>query len=69
MLGSMGKSRILVDTGTLANGDSIAAYLTDASGNLLTSTLVGSDQALDVNLVNGTYAEDTAHTTGISTIN
>lgn len=63
-LGSLGKTRILVDAATVGNGDSIAAYLTDAAGTLLTSTLVGSDQALDVNIVQGVYAEDAAHTTG-----
>jgi hypothetical protein len=60
----MGKSRILVDATTPANGDSIAAYLTDSAGTLLTSTLNGSDQALDINITNGVYAEDSAHTTG-----
>lgn len=63
-LGSLGKSRVLVDTTTIADGDSIASYLTDASGNLLTSTLNGSDQSLDVNITAGVYDEDTAHTTG-----
>jgi hypothetical protein len=62
-LGSLGKTRVLVNTGTVAEGDSIAAYLTDAAGNLLTSTLAGGNQALDVNINNGVYAEDSAHTT------
>ena len=64
MLGGMGKSRILVDTGTIAAGDSIASYLVDSAGALLTSTLVGSDQALDVNIVRGIFAEDSAHVSG-----
>lgn len=55
--------QIKVDTTTLANGHSIAAYLVDAAGNLLTSTLVGSKQRLDVQS-SAEYAEDTAHTTG-----
>ena len=62
-LGSLGKTRVLVNAGTIAEGDSIASYLTDAAGNLLTSTLVGSDQALDVNIAAGVYDEDSAHTT------
>jgi hypothetical protein len=60
------KGRILVDAATVGNGDSIAAYLADAAGTLLTSTLVSGKQSLDVNVTNlrGQYAEDTAHTTG-----
>lgn len=63
-LGSMGKTRLLINTTTISEGDSVASYLTDAAGNLLTSTLNGSDQSLDVNITAGVYAEDSAHTTG-----
>lgn len=45
----MAKYKIVFDP-TLANGDSIASYLVDSAGALLTSTLVGSDQSLDVNV-------------------
>lgn len=46
-----GKTQIAVDIASLADGDSIAAYLTDAAGNIATSTLVGgTQQALDVNV-------------------
>jgi hypothetical protein len=45
MAGSAGKTRIAVDTGTLADGDSIAAYLV-AGGTQLTQT----GGALDVNV-------------------
>ena len=60
------KGRILVDAATVGNGDSIAAYLADAAGTFLTSTLVSGKQSLDVNVTSATglYAEDTAHTTG-----
>lgn len=34
-----------------AASDSVAAYLADGAGTALTSTLVGSDQALDINVV------------------
>ena len=74
MLGGLGKTRVLVNAGSVADGDSIAAYLTDAAGDLLTSTLNGSDQSLDVNITNtsaisvalseGVYDEDAAHTSG-----
>lgn len=48
----LGKHKITVDTTTLANGDSLAAYLTSAAGVLLTHTTVGGKQALDVNVTN-----------------
>lgn len=48
MSGSMlGKHKILVDTTTLADGDSLAAYLTSAAGTLLTHTTVGATERLD----------------------
>jgi hypothetical protein len=64
MSGVMGKAQVSANTTTLADGDSIAAYLVDSAGTLLTSTTVGSDEALDVNIVQtvGVYAEDSAHT-------
>lgn len=43
----MGMYQIKVDTTTIANGSSIAAYLTDAAGALITSTLVGAKQSVD----------------------
>lgn len=46
-----GKTKIAIDTGTLADGDSIAAYVTAAAGLLVTSTTIGADEALDVNVV------------------
>ena len=58
-----GKWKITVDTSVLANGDSIAAYLTSAAGTLLTHTTDGSDEALDV-YQRGVYAEDDAHNSG-----
>lgn len=45
MAGSAGKTKIAVDTGTLADGDSIASYLV-ASGTQLTAT----GTSLDVNI-------------------
>jgi hypothetical protein len=64
-LGTLGKFKNIGDTSTIADGDSVVSYLSDAAGNIFTSTLVGSDQALDVNVVQsgGQYAEDSAHTT------
>lgn len=47
----IGKDRLILDTSLLADSDNVGAYLRDSAGNLLTSTLVGSDQALDVNVV------------------
>jgi hypothetical protein len=63
---SLGKGRIIGDVTTPTDGDTIISYLTDAAGNVLTSTLVGSDQALDVNIVQmtGQYLEDDPHNSG-----
>jgi len=46
--------------------DTIGSFLLDSAGVALTSTLVGSDQALDVNIVqtSGQYDEDSAATSG-----
>lgn len=63
MFGGGGKLQTVINTAVLANGDSIAAYLVDASGNLLTSTLIGSKQSL--NSVDASdYATDAASTAG-----
>lgn len=43
-----------------AVSDSIQSWLRDGAGTALTSTLVGSDQALDVNLVNTIAINDAA---------
>lgn len=63
MASMVGKYKIFIDTANLADGDQIAAYLTDAAGALLTSTLIGGKQRLDVNTA-GEFAEDTAHVSG-----
>lgn len=39
------------DATSIAQSANVGAYLRDSGGDLLTSTLVGADQALDVNLV------------------
>lgn len=44
---NLGKSKIIVDTTVLDNGDSIAAYLTSAAGTLISSSVVGAKNALD----------------------
>jgi hypothetical protein len=60
--------KLVFDPSVPGDGASVGAYLRDAAGNLLTSTLVGADQALDVNIVAaaglGVYDEDSAHTSG-----
>lgn len=60
--------RLVFDPANAADGAKVGSYLLDANGDILTSTLVGADQALDVNLVAapglGIYAEDSAHTSG-----
>jgi len=63
-----GGSSITVDASDLdirdltAVSDSIQSWLHDGAGTALTSTLVGSDQALDVNVVGGLNVEvDLSH--------
>jgi hypothetical protein len=59
----LGKYKIAVDTTVLDNGDSIAAYLTSASGTLFTNTTNGAKEALDTYGAD-VYAEDSAHASG-----
>jgi hypothetical protein len=60
---SGGKTQIAANTGAIANGDNIAAYLIDSAGALLTSTLIGGKQRLDV-VSPSEFAEDSAHASG-----
>lgn len=59
----IGLSDIKVNTTTLADGHSLAAYLTSAAGVLLTHTTVGGTQRLDV-IGAADFAEDSAHASG-----
>jgi hypothetical protein len=54
----IGKDKLIYDATTVADGDSVAAYL--YAGAKLTSTLVDTKQALDVNVVavSGGVADD-----------
>jgi hypothetical protein len=60
---SGGKTQIAANLSAIPTGDNIAAYLTDAAGALLTSTLLGGKQRLDVTLASE-FAEDSAHVSG-----
>lgn len=60
---SLGLHNIQVNTASLPDGHSLAAYLTSAAGTLLTHTTNGSKQALDTYGAD-IYAEDAAHTSG-----
>lgn len=44
----LGKYKVSVEVGNLADGDSIAAYLTSAAGLLITSTTIGAKEHADV---------------------
>ena len=57
--GALGKTKISVDTSVLDDGDTIGSYVVGATGTLITSTTIGSDEALDVNLTGLAFAEDT----------
>ena len=48
-----------------ATDDAVAAWLSDGAGTALTSTLVGADQALDVNVVNDIDVDDGIANTAI----
>lgn len=63
MSGVLGKYRISIDTTDIPAGDSIASYLVDSAGALLTSTLLGGKQRLDV-ISPSEFAEDSAHASG-----
>lgn len=68
MSSMLGKYKIAVDTAVVANGDSIASYLVDSAGNLLTSTLVSGDQALDVNVVQSALPTGAATETTLASV-
>lgn len=65
-MGALTKDRLIFDPADLAESDNIGTYLRAGSdGDLITSTLIGSKEALDVNLVGGAdsgiFPEDSAH--------
>ena len=73
MAGSLTKGQLIFDPSDAADSDNIGAYLRAGSdGDLLSSTLIGSRESLDVSVgldaANqdefGIFAEDAAHTTG-----
>lgn len=69
MSGNAGKTQILVNTADVTQGDSIASYLTDAAGALLTSTLVGgTKQSLDVNVTQSALPSGAATETTLASI-
>lgn len=49
MASLLGKHQIAANPASLVDGDSIASYLVDAAGAILTSSLIGVTQRLDVN--------------------
>lgn len=55
-MSAISKDKLVFDVTALNDSDSVGSYLRDSSGNLLTSTLVGAAQALDVNIANTSLA-------------
>lgn len=49
---SINLDRLVFDASVPNNGANVGAYLRDSAGNLITSTLNGADQSLDVNVTN-----------------
>lgn len=64
-----GKTKITIDTSALADGDSIASYLVDSAGALLTSTLISGKQSLDVNVAASTLPTGAATEATLSALN
>jgi hypothetical protein len=62
-MSNLGLWKIAVDTANLADGSSLAAYLTSSSGALLDSVSIGGNDSLYVKSASE-HAEDTAHTSG-----
>jgi hypothetical protein len=61
---NLGLHNIQVNTASLADGHSIAAYLTDAAGALLTSTTIGATQRLDSNDISS-HLDGSAYSAGV----
>lgn len=70
-MGALTKDRLIFDPADTGLSDNIGSYLRAGSdGDLLTSTLIGAKESLDVNIAGSTglgiYAEDDAHVSGYS---
>ena len=66
MIAALSKYRICFDPSSPNDGDNIGVYVRAGSdGDLITSTLIGAKEALDVNVVNGpddgVFLEDDVH--------
>lgn len=66
--GTAGLTKIAIDTTTIGDGASIAAYVVDSAGALVTSTLVGADQSLDVNVAQSALPAGAATETTLASI-
>jgi len=63
MANNAGLTKVAIDTSSLSDGATIAAYLTDSAGALITSTLLGGKQRVDT-ILPSNFAEDAAHSSG-----
>lgn len=68
-MGALTKDRLIFDPSDSGDSDNMGAYLRAGSdGDLLSSTLIGGKEALDVNVVGGAdsgiFPEDSAHASG-----
>lgn len=61
---SLGLHNIQVNTASLADGHSLAAYLTSAAGTLLTNTTIGAKEHLDVKGPSE-FIDSSAYATGV----
>lgn len=60
----LGKYQIAVNTASLTDGDSLAAYLTSAAGALITSTTIGAKEHADA-LDASSHLDSSAYATGV----
>lgn len=71
----IGKDKLVLDVTALSESDNVGAYLRANDGTLITHTLVGAKEGLDVYIINDAttpastmdasdYAEDSAHVSG-----
>lgn len=66
--GVAGITKVAIDLASIGDGASIAAYVTDSIGQLITSTLVGGAQSLDVNITQSVLPAGAATETTLASI-
>jgi len=68
MANNAGKTKFTFDPADAASSDTVGSYLIDSAGNLITSTLVGADQSLDVNVTQSVLPTGAATETTLASL-